>query len=327
MTATTGLSQSTHRLSAFAHSGVSLAPRPGLCGAVALSTPEWTGVPLLRLHMSPTTQRPLADVSRPTLMAVKRGQVRLRLDGRNGRSCALSTAGDVSLLSPGEAADTSWSNVEPVEHLIAELPRELCERLLQRTVRWTLPNERPSRFAVGDQRLVYLMSALEEQCQQGEPMGTLYTEGISAALIAYVDRRYGGRNHEDGQDGARLPGRSRRHRLVEYIEAHLSGSLRVSDLAATINCSPQKLTRLFQVEFGMAPYRYVMLKRAQRAQSLLSCDAGGSIAEIALACGFSSQAHLTVAFKAVFGETPAAFRSLHAPIREAASVHRKRAVP
>jgi AraC family transcriptional regulator len=44
-----------------------------------------------------------------------------------------------------------------------------------------------------------------------------------------------------------------------------------------------------------------------RAEELLSAG-GRGIAEIAFTCGFSSQAHLTLAFKKQTGMTPAEYR-------------------
>lgn len=280
--------------------------RTGLCGATALSGSDWTGLPLLRLEIAPTARRKVAGVGEPTLMAVKRGQVQLGLDKRHLHLRVLASAGKTSFLSPGEASGATWENTAVVDHLIVELPADQCERMLERPVRWAQPNLQACRFGLPDERLFYFMSALEEQCLHGEPMGTLYTEGISAALIAYVDHRYGGTDQRD-RDGTEALTFQRRQTLTDFIDAHLSCSLRVADLATQVHCSPQQLGRLFQRSFGMAPHRYVMIRRTQHAEQLLKSD-NSSIAEIAASCGFSSQAHLTVAFKALFGAPPASYR-------------------
>ncbi len=283
-----------------------LKTRMGLCGATALSTLGWSGLPLLKLEVAPTARKKVAEVGEPTLMAVKRGQVRLSLDKRSRHMNMLGSAGKTSLLSPGEASGATWENAATVDHLIVELPVDQCERVMGRPVRWTQPSHQAFRFALPDERLFFFMSALEEQCVQGEPMGTLYTESISAALIAYVDHQYGGADQHE-RDSDRSLSYRRRQALIDFIDAHLSSSLRVADLAAQVHCSPQQLGRLFQGAFGMPPHRYVMMRRTQRAEQLLKRD-NGSIAEIATSCGFSSQAHLTVAFKTLFGTPPASYR-------------------
>jgi AraC-like DNA-binding protein len=52
----------------------------------------------------------------------------------------------------------------------------------------------------------------------------------------------------------------------------------------------------FRVSTGTSPHRYVMRERVRAARQLL-CDSERSIAEIAYATGFTSQAHLTVAYQ------------------------------
>jgi AraC family transcriptional regulator len=58
---------------------------------------------------------------------------------------------------------------------------------------------------------------------------------------------------------------------------------------------------------GGSVHQYLMGRRVEWAAALL----GGtkqSIAEVALATGFSSQAHLTTAFQRLYRTTPAAYR-------------------
>ena len=50
-----------------------------------------------------------------------------------------------------------------------------------------------------------------------------------------------------------------------------------------------------------------MQRRIAHAEKLLSANELG-VAEVALACGFSSQAHLTLAFRKQTGLTPAEYR-------------------
>jgi AraC family transcriptional regulator len=81
----------------------------------------------------------------------------------------------------------------------------------------------------------------------------------------------------------------------------------VSGLAAVMGYSPDHFARLFKRDFGITPYQYVLNRRVERAKSLLRAR-GLSIAEVAMTCGFSTQAHLSSAFKARVGTTPGAYR-------------------
>ena len=59
----------------------------------------------------------------------------------------------------------------------------------------------------------------------------------------------------------------------------------------------------------MTPHRYLLSRRIERARRLLA-ETNMSIAQIAYLCGFSSQAHLTIAFRKLSGHTPGGYRQL-----------------
>jgi AraC-like DNA-binding protein len=66
--------------------------------------------------------------------------------------------------------------------------------------------------------------------------------------------------------------------------------------------------REFKRLTGFAPHQYVLGRRVERARALLA-RGERSITEVALTVGFSSQSHLTTAFRRVYGTTPAAYRN------------------
>lgn len=98
-----------------------------------------------------------------------------------------------------------------------------------------------------------------------------------------------------------------RRRLRDYVEAHLAGALRLSDLAAVAGLSEFHFLRCFTQSFGVSPHAYARRRRIERAAQLLR--EGWSIAQAAGACGFSSQSHLTRAFRQEIGVTPATLRA------------------
>jgi AraC family transcriptional regulator len=97
-----------------------------------------------------------------------------------------------------------------------------------------------------------------------------------------------------------------RRRLRDHIEAHLDDALPLAGLAALADLSEFHFLRCFAESFGLAPHAYVLRRRIARAERLIRN--GDSIAQAALACGFSSQSHLTRAFKDATGVTPARWR-------------------
>ena len=95
--------------------------------------------------------------------------------------------------------------------------------------------------------------------------------------------------------------------LLKYIDANLDGDLGVDQLADLIGVSSDQLSRSFKQSVGESPYNYVIQRRTDAARQLL-VNPDYTLAEIAYATGFSSQSHMTTAFKKVLGVTPGAMR-------------------
>jgi AraC-like DNA-binding protein len=63
-----------------------------------------------------------------------------------------------------------------------------------------------------------------------------------------------------------------------------------------------KLSRDFRALFGTSPYRYLLMRRLERARGMLA--AGHAPADVAAACRFADQSHFTRHFRNAFGVTP-----------------------
>nr|WP_319389024.1 AraC family transcriptional regulator [uncultured Cohaesibacter sp.] len=97
-----------------------------------------------------------------------------------------------------------------------------------------------------------------------------------------------------------------KRRLVDYIEANLDQVIHLRDLGQIANLSEFHLQRSFKQTCGVSPNLYIAHRRVERAKGLIR--AGEPLAQVADACGFSSQSHFTRSFKAGTGATPAAYR-------------------
>jgi len=96
-------------------------------------------------------------------------------------------------------------------------------------------------------------------------------------------------------------------RVKNYVRAHLAHPIGLADLAAIAGTTQTVFSRGFKRAAGTTPYRFLMQERIAQASRLLTGTVM-PIAEIALACGFSHQEHLTRLFHRETGTTPAAFR-------------------
>ena len=96
-------------------------------------------------------------------------------------------------------------------------------------------------------------------------------------------------------------------RVFAYIEDNLAQELTLSELAFRAGLSMAHFARAFRQSVGTPPHRYVLNRRVERAKALLR-HTQQPIADVALDCGFSSQAHLTSIFSRLVGTTPGRYR-------------------
>ncbi|MGB0797965.1 MAG: GlxA family transcriptional regulator [Planktomarina sp.] len=77
----------------------------------------------------------------------------------------------------------------------------------------------------------------------------------------------------------------------------------ISEIARTVEVSKRHLERLFKNVMGISPSQTYRTLRLEHALALIN-DTNMPIAEIALACGFGTNAHFSKVFKAHFGYSP-----------------------
>jgi AraC family transcriptional regulator len=168
-----------------------------------------------------------------------------------------------------------------------------------------LPSPVSPRSGLHDHAVSEILHLLFAEVESGGASGTLYAESLAHALAVrflFLGEYLPTPSHST----AILPQRKLRG-IQELIENRLDTDLTLQELAAEIGYSRSHFLRMFRATTGMTPHRYVLKRRLERARHLLE-GAELSIAEIAITCGFSSQAHLTLAFRKEFGITPTEYR-------------------
>jgi len=100
---------------------------------------------------------------------------------------------------------------------------------------------------------------------------------------------------------------SRMRLLDEFIDAGLDGPLGVQSMAQLLGLSEGYFMRAFKHATGKSPHSYLIDRRLAKARALMR-DGTARLAEIAHACGFNSQAHMTTVFKQRLGVSPAQLR-------------------
>jgi AraC family transcriptional regulator len=96
-------------------------------------------------------------------------------------------------------------------------------------------------------------------------------------------------------------------RIKEFVDVHISREIGISELASLVGLSQYHFIRTFKHSVGLSPYQYILSARVGVANEMLS-KRDLSIADVALAVGFSDASQLNRVFRKFIGVTPTAFR-------------------
>lgn len=96
-------------------------------------------------------------------------------------------------------------------------------------------------------------------------------------------------------------------RIKEFVDVNISAGIGISELASLVGLSQFHFIRSFKHSVGLSPYQYVLSERISVAKELLS-KRDLSIADVALAAGFSDASQLNRVFRKLIGVTPTIYR-------------------
>jgi AraC family transcriptional regulator len=158
---------------------------------------------------------------------------------------------------------------------------------------------------VNDPAFVQLALNLHETAEQTETIMRMYRDTMMFALVAHVNRSYGGTVMESlaPKMDPRL------QRAVTLAEEKLNTDLSLADLAKEAGMSPFHFTRSFKRATGLPPHQFLATRRVERAKILLK-STQLPIVEIAYRVGYENVSHFSHLFKRVTGGTPSEFRGV-----------------
>jgi AraC family transcriptional regulator len=214
--------------------------------------------------------------------------------------------GDVSLLTRSQRSHWHWTDDIDVCHLylseglVSGVANEIMDRSVAEVrLRDVLKADDPIVTAAVD--------TIAREARAPSLGGALYVEAVATQLTVHLLRNYASVTFREAGDKGRLsPAQARR--VAEYIDSRLHEPLNLETLAGVAGLGVWSFTRRFRQSFGRAPHAYVIERRVERARCLLA-QGLRPVKEIALACGFADQAHMTRVFQARLNTTPAVLRS------------------
>ncbi len=240
------------------------------------------------------------------LGVITHGALAFRFLGRNH----VAPAGTVNLVVPGEIHDGHGADAQGWAYRMFYLAPDMVRQVAVEAGVLSGGSPHLPDFSSGvldDPVLAVAVGRLHADMEaQGRAMPSLEQESRLLALLTRWVSLHG------DQGRGRLPGAGQEPgavRLVrEYIEAHVHEDVRLETLASLAQLSPFYLVRVFTRVTGLPPHAYHMQRRVACARNLLETSL--PLVDVALACGFSDQSHLTRQFKKVLGIPPGTYRKI-----------------
>jgi AraC family transcriptional regulator len=285
----------------------------GLVSAPTLSTSPLTKAPIrfsrLRRDWSdsrPTKRAPWEDAYAIHIALCATGPCETWMNGRKFESDTIPN-GAATLLTLDSGPSICWHSA--YDFMRIHIPRLAIDELADEA---GLP--RPARLRAPffkltlDSALLQLATAALPAFEAPAQAGSLFLDHIALATLVHVHLTYlGSSSGARRLIGGLAPWQERRAK--ELMTARLDQQPSVADLASECRLSCSHFARAFTQSTGLPPHRWLLAYRVAKAKEMLL--AGHTpLQDIASACGFGNQGHMTRVFARSTGESPAAWRRI-----------------
>lgn len=196
------------------------------------------------------------------------------------------------------------------DNLRLTLPRQTLDQLQRENRGKRIGVFRNEQGGTQDPVLYHLAQALLPALQQPEAANQLFLDHLMLAICSHAIEHYGRIAPASGRLTATLSA-AQLSIAKELIANHLDGDLSVERIARECSLTRSHFSRAFKQATGVAPHTWLLQMRVDRARELLRTLPPLSMVQIAQACGFADQPHLTRVFTRLMGETPSAWRARH----------------
>lgn len=224
------------------------------------------------------------------------------LEGSYTETCAGSPE---KICQPGVLrclpAGLGHSNVFPdgARCLIIEMERTTLERLGPDAKVLDRPGDVRSLGAP------WLANRLYGEFRRFDPPSLISLEGILLEILADAARNCTG-------SGPRTAVPHWLRQAREYVESNFLHSISLSEIAQIAGVHRVHLAREFRRYFSITVGELLRRRRVEHACRLVS-NTQDSLADVAIACGFSDQSHFCATFRQQIGVTPGRFREIVRP--------------
>jgi AraC-like DNA-binding protein len=139
------------------------------------------------------------------------------------------------------------------------------------------------------------------------PANKMFVDHLLYALLGHLVTTYGGFKAPSPQMRGGLPPWKQR-KSMQLMREHLVDGISLVDVAGQCGISVSSFVRLFKMSTGFSPHQWMLLERIEKSIDLMR-DRHASLADIAIAAGFSDQSHFTRMFTSKMGVSPRKWRN------------------
>jgi len=217
------------------------------------------------------------------------------------RSVHTSTPGRAILIEPGAVHDGHAPDDVGFTYGMLYLPQAWVANMMQRLGHWDVSAIQPAfRNTLTDD--AQLSAAIQQAflaAHQGE--GRLARDQSLDRLMTLMAKHLC-----PAPPSAHLGSVTQLDRARELLHAQPDRDIGLDELATHSGLDRFRLSRQFNLRFGLSPHAYLVRLRLRKARALLAT--GLDPAQVALEVGFADQSHLGRWFQRVYRMTPAAYR-------------------
>ncbi|MGQ0574674.1 MAG: helix-turn-helix domain-containing protein [Pseudonocardia sp.] len=276
-------------------------------GRLTVQSPAegWNGVSVrgYRYGASDVQVPPLSDYA---VVAYRRGTtpMRRRIDGDWIHETL--GPGDVSLMTRAVESHWVWPDDIEVVHVYLA-PGELADTCRQMYDRDVTDVELHDVVRADDPAIHRTAMLIAQEAAHGGAGSTLLVDSLAVQLSVQILRRHADVlfAESSGRGGLSF-GQERAVR--DFVHAHLGERICLDDLASTVALSRFHFARRFRESMGVSPHEFVVAQRVARARTMLT-RTNTPLPEVAFACGFADQSHMTRVLRRHTGATPGRLRS------------------
>ncbi|CAG2151810.1 helix-turn-helix domain-containing protein [Cupriavidus plantarum] len=232
-------------------------------------------------------------------------------------------AGMIQITAPGTPVSATFHTAYDVLHLF--VPQGVLAKCYE--ARFGQPHDGPIVLddprAFADPTVERLAQALALAHANDATVSHMFCESVTTAIVARLVAQHFSQSIMarimSGKSPSPSPSSSpsrqlsplpqwRLRRAIEFIDAHLSRPLTLEEIARSVGLTRMYFAAQFRRATGVRPQEFVQRRRVELAQEILRREQC-SVLDVAMHCGFRSQAHFTTVFKRFVGRPPLVWRN------------------